>query len=272
MKYQLLDSGFEQKLEQFGPYVISRPCSQAVWAPTLPKGEWRATDASFTRDPANRWSGRERLPASWNVEHEGVKFKLEPTDFGHLGMFPEHAELWRWLRPRVGVGSKCLNLFAYTGGVTFAAAQMGASVCHVDASKTAVAWARQNCALNQLEHAPIRWIVDDVVKFLLREVKRKSLYHGIILDPPTFGRGNRGEVFKIDTHLIEILNLCSQLLAEGPSFLILSSHTPGYTPIVLHHLLHQCTQSKQGVIEAAELLIPGPLSLPSGTYARWYAQ
>ncbi|MGR3912845.1 MAG: class I SAM-dependent methyltransferase [Candidatus Rhabdochlamydia sp.] len=271
MKYQLLDSGFEQKLEQFGPYVFSRPCSQAVWTPSLPKTEWKKAHASFTREPSNRWTGKS-LPSHWVIEHESVKFKLEPTDFGHVGMFPEHGELWNWLRPRLSSQSKMLNLFAYTGGATFAAAQMGSSVCHVDASKTAVAWARENCALNHLEKAPIRWIVDDVVKFLTREVKRKSLYNGIILDPPTFGRGNRGEIFKIETHLVEILKLCSELLADGPSFLILSSHTPGYTPLVLHHLLQQCMSNRKGVLEKGELTIKGPLDLPSGTYARWQGE
>jgi 23S rRNA (cytosine1962-C5)-methyltransferase len=266
MKYQLLDSGLEQKLERFGKFLLSRPCSQAVWKPVLPASEWKSADASFTREPANRWIGP--LPASWVAEHQGIRFKLMPTDFGHVGMFPEHAMLWTWMRERLKPGSQLLNLFAYTGGATLAAAQAGAEVCHVDASKVAVSWARENCALNGLEKAKIRWIVDDVIKFLQREVRRGRLYDGIILDPPTFGRGSKGEVFKIEKDLPEILRLCFSLLSKNPSFLIVSSHTPGYTPLVLHHLLRQARQD--GTIDRGELVIPGPLELTSGTYARWY--
>ncbi len=268
MKYQLLDSGLEQKLEQFGQFVLSRPCSQAVWKPVLGAPDWKKANAVFTREPANRWVAIPPLPASWVVEHEGIRFKLMPTEFGHVGMFPEHALLWTWMKERIKKGSQILNLFAYTGGVTLAAAQAGAEVCHVDASKTTVAWARENCALNGLEKAPIRWIVDDVIKFLLREVRRGRLYDGIILDPPTFGRGSKGEVFKIEKDLSEILRLCFSLLSKDPSFVILSSHTPGYTPLVLRHLLKQARQD--GEIEMGELVIPGPLELTSGTYARWY--
>lgn len=266
MKYHLLDSGREQKLEQFGEHVLARPCAQAVWSPTLSPSEWKNADALFTREPASRWIGK--LPASWSVEHEGIRFKLMPTDFGHVGIFPEHALLWSWMRRRLSKKSRVLNLFAYTGGATFAAAQAGADVCHVDASKASVAWARENSVLNGLEKAPIRWIIDDVLKFLRREVRRGQLYTGIILDPPTFGRGSKGEVFKIEKDLPEILQLCFSLLAKESSFVILSSHTPGYTPLVLRHLLHQ--ENKDGRVEMGELTIPGPLELPSGTYARWY--
>lgn len=269
MKYQLLDSGAEQKLEQFGEFVLARPCSQAVWKPTLPVSAWKNINA-FTREPANRWVGSPPLPASWVVEHQDIRFKLMPTDFGHVGMFPEHALLWTWMRARLSPKSRVLNLFAYTGGATLAAAQAGAEVCHVDASKASVAWARENCSLNHLEKAPIRWIVDDVIKFLKREVKRGHYYDGIILDPPTFGRGNKGEVFKIEKDLPEILSLCFSLLSKDPAFVILSSHTPGYTPLVLRHLLHQACHGKEGKLEMGELTIPGPLDLTSGTYTRWY--
>jgi 23S rRNA (cytosine1962-C5)-methyltransferase len=257
VEYQLLDSGSELKLERFGEYVVARPCSQAVWRPILSKEEWKKAHATFTREPSNKWMGK--LPSSWVVEHQGIQFKLMPTDFGHVGMFPEHAMLWKKI-----TGSKVLNLFAYTGVATLAAALMGAEVCHVDASKVAVAWARENCALNKLEKAPIRWIVDDVIKFLQREGRRGHQYDTIVMDPPTFGRGSKGEIFKIEKDLPEILRLC---FALNPSQLILSSHTPGFTPLVLHHLLKQA--GSQGTIEMGELVIPGPLDLASGTYARW---
>lgn len=266
MKYQLLDSGSEQKLERFGDYVLARPCSQAVWKPSLSPADWKKAHATFTREPANKWVGAP-LPASWEVEHQGIRFKLMPTDFGHVGMFPEHGLLWNWMRERLRPGMQVLNLFAYTGGATLAAAKAGAEVCHVDASKTTVDWARKNCALNNLEKAPIRWIVDDVIKFLSREVRRERFYDGIILDPPTFGRGSKGEVFKIEKDLSEILRLCFSLLSKNPAFVILSSHTPGYTPLVLHHLLKQARDD--GKIEMGELTIPGPLELTSGSYARW---
>ncbi len=271
MKYQLLDSGAGQKLEKFGPYTLARPCSQAVWQPMLAPAAWKKIDATFTREPANRWVANPPLPPSWVVEHKGLRFKLMPTDFGHVGMFPEHALLWEWMRGYLSKKSRLLNLFAYTGGATMAAADAGAEVCHVDASKVAVAWARENAVLNGLEKAPLRWIVDDVVKFLKREVRRGHLYDGVILDPPTFGRGSKGEIFKIEKDLSEILTLCFSLISKEHSFVVLSSHTPGYTPLVLHHLLHQARQNKGGRIEMGELVIPGPLELTSGTYARWYA-
>ncbi len=266
MAYTLLDSGNQNKLEQVGDYTLVRPCSQAVWKPQLDENGWREADAIFSREPSNRWKGN--LPSSWKLEYENLFFKIVPTDFGHLGIFPEHALLWRWMKGRLRKGSAVLNLFAYTGGATLTAAQAGAEVCHVDASKTAVAWARENATLNRLDKAPIRWIVDDVIKFLRREVRRGKRYDGIILDPPTFGRGNKGEIFKIENDLPEILKLCFELLTPEPLFVILSSHTPGYTPLVLHHLLAQI--SERGTIEKGEMVVEGPLDLPSGTYARWY--
>jgi 23S rRNA (cytosine1962-C5)-methyltransferase len=270
MSYALIDSGNEQKLERFGDYTLVRPCSQAVWKPAKEKRLWEQADAVFSREPANKWKMVRKLPASWVVEWGGVKFKIAPTDFGHLGVFPEHALLWKWMAGKISKGTKVLNLFAYSGGATLAAALAGAEVCHLDASKTIVAWARENAALNELEKAPIRWIVDDVLKFLKREIRRGVRYEGIILDPPTFGRGNQGEVFKIERDLTPILEMCRELLSAHPKFLILSSHTPGYTPLVMHHLMTQAMAGLKGTIEAGEMVIPGPLELPSGTYARWF--
>src|SRR5262249_21075657 len=162
----LLDSGNGQKLERFGEYVLLRPCPQAVWRPTLKV----QPDATFTRE--ERWVFQKKIPKTWVVQHGGVEFKIAPTDFGHLGVFPEHADLWEWMRPLIRKPCRILNLFAYSGGVTLAAAQEGAEVCHLDASKGMVDWARENATLNGLEKAPIRWIVDDALKFLAREKKR----------------------------------------------------------------------------------------------------
>jgi 23S rRNA (cytosine1962-C5)-methyltransferase len=264
--YKLLDSGNQNKLEQFGDYLLVRPSSQAVWKPSLDGKAWKEADGVFTREPHNKWMAQPPLPNSWKVDLEGVKFKLMPTEFGHIGIFPEHAQLWKWMKGKITKKCSILNLFAYTGGASLVAAKAGADVCHVDASKTTVAWARENAALNKIEN--VRWIVDDVIKFLRREVRRGTKYDGIILDPPTFGRGSQGEVFKIEKDLPVILELCFQLLSPEPQFVILSCHTPGYTPLVLHHLMRQARED--GTIEIGEMVIPGPLDLTSGTYARWY--
>ena len=165
-QYALIDSGDGLKLERFGPYVLIRPCSQAVWAPQYPE-EWKGAHASFSRDPENRWF-HQPLPKQWQIEVANIQFNIAPTDFGHLGIFPEQKEFWEWML-RHGSNQRVLNLFAYSGGSTLAAAKGGAAVCHLDASKGMVAWARENAALNKLEKAPIRWIVDDVKKFLARE-------------------------------------------------------------------------------------------------------
>lgn len=261
--YQLLDSGDGQKLERFGEYTLMRPCAQAVWRPTLKT----SADAVFNRD--EKWAFHKKLPKSWNVMQGGVEFQIAPTDFGHLGLFPEHADLWEGMRPLIKKGCRVLNLFAYSGGVTLAAAQEGAEVCHLDASKGMVDWARENGALNHLQKAPIRWIVDDALKFLRREKKRESFYDGIVLDPPTFGRGSQGEVFKIERDIIPLLKLCSELLTKKPLFVIFSCHTPGFTPLCLRHLLGQ-TMPK-GSIEVGEMALhsPGTLAIPSGSFAKW---
>ncbi len=265
-QYQLIDSGHGQKLERFGAYTLIRPCAQAVWRPTLTK-EWGGASAEFDRE--SRWQFREKIPDMWTLSHGGVQFRLSLTEFGHLGVFPEHADLWETMRPLVIPQSRILNLFAYSGGVTFAAAQQGAQVCHLDASKGMVDWARQNAALNRLTDAPIRWIVDDAMKFLQREKKRGSLYDGIILDPPTFGRGSQGEVFKIEQDILPLLSLCRDVLNTAPRFVIFSCHTPGFTPMVLSHLLEQTLP--QGHIETGEMALHSPhaLSIPSGSFARW---
>jgi 23S rRNA (cytosine1962-C5)-methyltransferase len=264
-KYRLIDSGGEQKFERFGPYALIRPCQQAIWERR--EKDWNA-DAIFSREKENRWRYMRPLPASWEIELGGVRFKIAPTDFGHLGVFPEHERLWTAMRPIIRPGMRILNLFAYSGGVTFAAAQEGASVCHLDASKGMVDWARENATLNHLEAAPIRWIVDDAIKFLRREIKRGSKYDGIILDPPTFGRGSKGEVFKIERDLIPLLSLLKEVLSDHPKFVILSCHTPGITPIVLEHVMGQVF-STEGHLKCAEMALesPGALSIPSGCFA-----
>jgi 23S rRNA (cytosine1962-C5)-methyltransferase len=280
--YELRDSGGGRKLERFGAVTLARPCAQAVWGRSMADAEWAAADAAFDREEGHRWTGRDRLPERWTIEIDGLVFRLSGTDFGHLGVFPEQRESWRWIAARVaalraGAGGRApavLNLFAYSGGSTLAAARAGAEVCHVDASQGMVAWARDNAALNGLGEAPIRWITDDAVKFLAREARREHRYHGIVLDPPSFGRGKRGEVYKIERDLPDTLERCRALLAPGPGFLLLSAHTPGLTPVALANLLRPVAGGRGGSVEAGEMLLRGAADVPpvpSGAFAHWSA-
>ena len=274
--YELLDSGNGAKLERFGEVVLARPCAQAVWQPQRP-ARWKSADATFDREEGNRWHGRSRLPKEWAIDVDGTRFRLSGTDFGHLGIFPEQRAQWAWIRETVAAAHRplrVLNLFAYSGGSTLAAARAGAEVCHLDASKGMVQWARANAALNGLESHPIRWIVDDAHKFLNREVRRGRRYDGIILDPPTYGRGGNGETYKIERDLTETLRLCRALLSDAPRFLLLSAHTPGHTPVVLSNVLTQALRGLGGAVSAGEMLLTGApdvFPLPSGAYARWQA-
>ena len=273
--YALLDAGNGRKLEQFGHFLLDRPCAQAVWKPCLPEAQWQAAHAFFTREQGARWRFRQKMPESWTCEIAGIDFLLQTTDFGHVGVFPEHELAWRKAQelcvPSGAEKFSVLNLFAYSGGATLALAKAGCEVCHLDASKKMVDWARKNADLNSLGDAPIRWIIDDVQKFLKREIRRQRFYDGIILDPPSFGRGSNQELFQIDSHMLDLLDLCRQVLAAQARFLFLSCHTPGYTPMVLTNLLSQVLP--KGKIVAGELALPASrpdvMSVPSGTWALW---
>lgn len=275
-KYFLLDSGNGQKLERFGEYTCIRPCSQALWSPTLRKEIWDEAHASFSREDSQGWKVKRRLPEHWVVSFSELEFKVAPTDFGHVGIFPEHSLVWEEMREIIASHRQkkrlnILNLFAYSGGATLAAAQAGAQVCHLDASKGMVGWARENAQLNRLEGAPIRWIVDDVMKFLKREIKRGVFYDGLILDPPTFGRGNRGEIFKIENEISSLLQLCRSVLSKEPLFIFFTSHTPGMTPKVLEQLLIQMMRGVPGEVRGSEMLLTSEkgFAIPSGSMARW---
>ncbi len=277
--YELLDSGGFQKLERFGDIVLARPCAQAVWRPSRPAA-WREATATFSREGGNRWQGRERLPATWVIAVGGIRFQLSSTDFGHLGIFPEQRDQWQRIgadcaefHARHGRAPRVMNLFAYSGGSTLAAARAGAEVCHVDASKGMVEWARKNAALNSLQEKPVRWIVDDVLKFLGREQRRGQRYDLLILDPPSYGRGAKGEVFKIENDLPGLLAQLAVLLSDEPLGVLISCHTPELTPISLHHLLLQAF-GKNGSLEHGEMLLRGDadvLPVPSGSFCRWSA-
>lgn len=267
--YELLDSGDGRKLERFGKYVLARPCSQALWRPDRSEAEWGRADASFDREEGNNWHGRANLPREWTVETAGIRFKLGGTDFGHLGIFPEQRAQWKWIRQAVAAAgaTRLLNLFAYSGGSTLAAALGGAEACHLDASRGMVEWARDNARLNGLEKHPIRWIVDDAHKFMRREIRRGRRYEAIVLDPPTFGRGAAGETYKIERDLKETLSLVRELLSEKPLFVLFSSHTPGLSTVVAENVLGQLFPHAR--LESGEMLLEGAsLKCPSGIYCR----
>ena len=229
--YELIDAGGGRKFERFGPYTVVRPCAQALWR-AHDEAAWNRATASFDREAGNRWHGRGALPKEWTIETAGIRFRIAGTDFGHLGIFPEQRAQWKWIRETVRSAAAArpvsvLNLFAYSGGSTLAAAQGGAEVCHLDAAKGMVQWARENAALNGLQDRPIRWIADDAHKFLRREARRGRRYDAVIFDPPTFGRGANGETYKIERDLQETISLVRDVLSDRPLFVLFSSHTPG---------------------------------------------
>lgn len=273
-QYEFLDAGAGRKLERFGEWILARPCAQAVWMPQSPD-LWEHADASFSREHGAHWEFRTpRIREGWRCELGGITFRLKPTDFGHVGIFPEHLLGWKLVQEAIRKAAprklSVLNLFAYSGGATLACAKAGAEVCHLDASKKMTDWARENATENHLEEAPIRWIVDDVTKFLKREIRRGRKYDGIILDPPSFGRGTSQELFQIDQCMLELLALCREVLSVKPSFVMLTCHTPGYTPLVLSHLADQ--SFPKGTVKTGEMVLPTTpdiLAVPSGAYAFW---
>jgi 23S rRNA (cytosine1962-C5)-methyltransferase len=270
--YLLIDSGDGQKLEQIGKYRIIRPCPLAIWKSYLPKSTWESADALFSRE--NRWTFTTKIPPSWNIEIENLNLKISFTDFGHLGIFPEHFSLIKLLEEKISKKKEpnILNLFAYTGTLTLALARKGARVCHLDASVKSVNWAKENSSLNNLTNTPVRYIVDDAMKFVKREVKRRVKYDGIILDPPTFGRGASGQVFKIERDLFPLLSLCKELLSENPLFILLTCHTPGFTPRVLENIFSQVMDFSSSKYFSGELILASsesPFSIPSGSFLIW---
>ncbi len=284
MSYTLIDSGSLEKLEQIGPYRVVRPSPAAIWRPRLPASEWDEADAHYHRSSTGggRWVVKKgkTLPANWTAEVGGLTFRIKPTDFGHVGLFAEQQPNWDWITETCtrlaktrGEAPKVLNLFAHTGGSTLAAAKGGASVTHVDASKGVVTWAHENADLSGLGAAQIRWIVDDVTKFCEREQKRGARYDGIILDPPSFGRGSKGELWKIDEALPNLLAVLKGLLSERPGFVLITSHSAGYAAQTFANLLSDLLSGGGGGgFETLELGLTATADhriLPSGNCARW---
>jgi len=290
--YELLDSGDGEKLERFGSHTLSRPDPQALWPKRLPAQEWNKADGYFTREhDSAEWSFRKKLPESWPITFDGLKFLIKPTSFKHTGLFPEQAPNWDWLRELIekerksagassGSGdAEILNLFGYTGGATLACAKAGAKVVHIDGSKTAMAWARENAAASGLADKPVRWIVEDARTFVSREIRRGRAYDGIIMDPPAFGHGPAGELWKIEDHFLPLLEDCQKLLKPKPLFFLINGYSAGYSAIAYENDLMPLIQKFGGQIEIGELAIEenakgaengsAPRLLPAGIFARW---
>jgi len=276
--YQLLDSGDGMKMERWGPHTLVRPDPQVIW-PRREKTPWTGWDGYYHRSDkgGGRWEFATRLPDSWHVEYEplGLRFRIAPTSFKHTGLFPEQAVNWEWFSRLIresGQDISVLNLFGYTGGATCAAAQAGAQVCHVDAADGMVKWCRENAALSGLADAPIRYIVDDCLKFARREIRRGRRYDAIIMDPPTYGRGKGGEMWKLENHLWELLETCGQLLSDQPLFFLINAYTARLSPTVIVNLLTELTHRHGGRVSGGEVGLPiqadGKI-LPCGVYGRW---
>ncbi len=280
--YELLDASDGERLERWGKYILVRPDPQVIWHGERKLAEWRRADGVYrrSRSGGGEWTVN-RLPGEWNINYGDMRFLIKPMGFKHTGLFPEQAANWDWFSPLISKATaegrriSVLNLFAYTGGATVAAAAAGAAVCHVDASRGMVQQAKQNAALSGLADASIRYIVDDCKKFVEREIRRGNRYDGIIMDPPSYGRGPTGEVWKIEESVDELIRLSASLLSERPLFFLINSYTTGLSPLTMKYILDRCVADRLGgVSEAAEIALPvrstGGL-LPCGASARWQA-
>ena len=275
--YELLDCGGGEKLERWDKQYLVRPDPQAIWETPRRLPEWKRANARYLRSQTGggHWE-KKALPESWQVHYKDLTFQVKPMNFKHTGVFPEQAANWDFIDDqirRAGRPVSVLNLFAYTGGATLAAAAAGASVCHVDAAKGMVAWARENAAASGLSGAPIRWIIDDCAKFVEREIKRGRRYDAVIMDPPSYGRGPSGEIWKLEKDLFPFLKLVSGVLSEDPLFFIINSYTTGLAPSVLTCLLDSVVTPRfGGGTVSDELGLPvtdSGLVLPCGATGRW---
>ncbi|HEY2750044.1 class I SAM-dependent methyltransferase [Phenylobacterium sp.] len=280
MDYGLLDSGDGRKLERYGRFTVVRPEPQCLWTPALPAQAWDAADAVFDptdEEDAGRWKLKGQPPEAWPLAWGEAKFHGRFTSFRHLAFFPEQAANWSWLDTAVraaGPQPRVLNLFGYTGVASLVMAAAGAAVTHVDASKRAVAWARENAELSGLAERPIRWITEDARKYVQREVRRGSQYEGIILDPPKYGRGPGGEVWRLFEHLPELAGLCAELLSENGKFLVLNAYAERISGAALSGLLADKLKGRGGRIEWGELALvqeDGAREIGMSFYARWQA-
>lgn len=275
--YEVIDTSSGEKLERWGKYLLVRPDPQVIWSTPKDHSGWKKRNGHYHR--SNKGGGEWEffdLPEEWSIHYRELTFRLKPFSFKHTGLFPEQAANWDWFSKLIkdaGRPIKVLNLFAYTGGATLSAAKAGASVTHVDASKGMVNWAKENAVSSRLADAPIRWLVDDCVKFVEREIRRGNHYDAVIMDPPSYGRGPGGEVWKMEESIFPFLTLVSQLLSDRPLFVLLNSYTTGLQPAVLSYMMNTVfTNRLGGRVEAEEIGLPvtkSSLILPCGASGRW---
>ena len=275
--YELIDTGGGMKLELFGEYIISRPDPRAIWKPRKPPAVWDTARAQYIRSTKTEghWLTKSPPPPIWLIDYRDMTFRLEPTAFKHIGIFPEQAVNWVWLENIIRKQPlNILNLFAYTGAATVAAARAGARVTHLDSVKSAITWAHENARLNHITEKLIRWIEDDAMKFVAREAKRGNTYDGIILDPPRFGRGTKGEIWKLLDDLPRLLEACVSILSPRARFLLVNAYTADISAVALGQLVSSTMKNRGGIVIYGELALKESQSdrlLPSGIFARWQA-
>lgn len=275
--YEVIDTSTGEKLERWGDYILVRPDPQVIWNTPKNNTGWRKKNGHYHRSVkgGGEWEFW-NLPEEWSIHYKELTFHLKPFSFKHTGLFPEQAVNWDWFSELIrnaGRPIKVLNLFAYTGGATLSAAKAGANVTHVDASKGMVAWAKENAAASGLKDAPIRWLVDDCVKFVEREIRRGNQYDAIIMDPPSYGRGPKGEIWKIEESIYPFIELTTQILTDKPLFYLVNSYTTGLQPAVLTYMIQTALVPRfGGVVESSEIGLPvssNGLVLPCGASGRW---
>ena len=276
--YKIIDMADGQKLEQWGNIVLSRPDPQIVWKNKSYPEEWKKANAVYSRSKTGggSWEYKKKIPAAWQIKYKDLTFNIKPMGFKHTGLFPEQAVNWDWMRNKIKNAKreiKVLNLFAYTGGATVACLAEGASVCHVDSSKGMVTWAKENVTSSGLADKKIRYIVDDVVKFVNREIRRGNKYDAIIMDPPSYGRGTNGEVWQFENNIYDLVELCTKVLSDKPLFFLINSYTTGISSTVLANILNlTVTKKYKGKVESGEIGLPmekSSLVLPAGIFGRW---
>ena len=276
--FEVLDTGDGEKLERWGDVILRRPDPQTIW-PKADPALWRQAQAWYHRSDkgGGEWEFFSRLPEKWVIAHQALRFYVRPTGFKHTGLFPEQAANWVWMAERLRESGRkdlrVLNLFGYTGGATLACAQAGAHVTHVDAAKGMVQWAKENRELSQLPETSCRWIVEDALRFVQREIRRGNSYDGILMDPPSYGRGPSGEVWKLENELYGLIDTCAQVLSPEPLFFLVNSYTTGFQASVLSNIIEKCVVSRfGGQVDSQELCLPVSTGgvLPCGATGRWF--
>ncbi len=272
--YECIDTASGEKLERWGDIILCRPDPQVIWDSKANKGLWKTADAHYHRSSSGggKWEYKKSIPDQWTVSYKDLTFNIKPMGFKHTGLFPEQAVNWDYMMDKIKErkGAKVLNLFAYTGGATVACAKAGAAVTHVDASKGMVQWAKENARSSSLADAPIRYLVDDCMKFVEREIRRGNKYDAILMDPPSYGRGPGGEVWKIEDSICHFVRRCALLLSDNPLFFIINSYTTGLSPTVMANLMQMCLP--KGKTQASEIglkITSSSMVLPCGATARW---